>query len=135
MSNSIIRSELESRLKTWADAQTPKIPIAFENVAFTKPTTGVFMEAFLLPNITLNPEVSANRKRLIGIFQINCWAKSGNGMKTVEQLAQNVIDLFPVMPKSNVVSIEETPNAEKHLLDSTGWVVVPVTIKYRAEFN
>lgn len=133
MSDLIIRSELETRLKTWADAQVPKVLISSEGVPFTKPTDGVFLEAFLLPSATLNPEVSGVRKRQLGIFQVNCWAKSGKGMKAVEQLAQNVIDLYPLFPKAGNVSIEQTPNAEPSILDTSGWIVVPVTIKYRYE--
>lgn len=133
MSNKIIRAELETRLKTWADAQIPKIPIAFENVAFTKPSEGVFLETYLIPSITLDREVSGAKQRLLGIFQVNCWARSGKGMRQVEQLSQDVISLFPLLPKVGAVSIDGTPSTESALLDQSGWVVVPVTIKYRYE--
>lgn len=133
MSNAVIRAELETRLKTWADAQTPKVPIAFENVAFTKPSSGVYLQAFLLPNSTLNKELSAQRKTHMGLFQVNCWAPSGKGMGEVEALSQSIVNLFPVLPKSGAVSVEQTPTAAKPLLDESGWVVVPVTIKYRME--
>ena len=132
MSNSIIRAELETRLKTWADAQTPKIPVAFQNVPFTKPTTGVWLEAYLLPNFTMNQEVSGKRKTHIGIFHINCWAPSGTGMGRVEQLAQQIVDLYPILPKTGAVSIEQTPTADNSIPDN-GWVIVPVTVKYRME--
>lgn len=131
--NSVIRAELEARLKTWADAQNPKIPIAFQNVAFTKPSSGVFLEAYLIPNDTLHKEVSGARKTYIGLFQINCWAKSGQGMGDVEQLAQSVVGLYPMLPKTGPVSIEGTPSAERPIPDNSGWVIVPVTIKYRME--
>lgn len=133
MSNSIIRAELETRLKAWADAQTPKVPIAFENVPFVKPLDGVYLEAFLVPNITLDVAVDGSRQRHLGIFQVNCWAKSGKGMRQVEKLAQDVIDLFPLLPKVGVVSVDRTPVAESRLMDSAGWVIVPVTIPYRYE--
>lgn len=133
MSNSIIRAELETRLKAWADAQVPKVPIAFEGVSFTKPTDGVFLEAYLIPNLTLDTAVDGTRQRHLGIFQVNCWARSGKGMRQVEALAQNIINLFPLLPKSGMVSIEKTPNAESHLLDPSGWIIVPVTVSYRFE--
>lgn len=132
MSNAVIRAELEARLKTWADAQTPKVPVAFQGAPFTKPADGTFLEAFLLPNDTLNKELSGSRKTYIGLFQVNCWARSGKGMGEVERLAQNVIGIYPMLPKSGAVSIEKTPHAEKSILDS-GWVIVPVTIQYRME--
>lgn len=135
MSNIIIRQELATRLKTWADAQNPSVQIAYQNVPFLKPSTpGVpWLEAQLLPNVTLNNEVSGSRKTYMGIFQVNCWGLYGNGMRVIETLAQNVIDLFPVLPKTGLVSIEQTPTAENPLFDTAGWVIVPVTIKYRME--
>jgi hypothetical protein len=134
MSNAKIRAELETRLKTWADAQSPKIPIAFQNVAFTKPADGSpYMEPILMPNATINRTVDGKRKTYIGLFQVNCWAQSGNGMGTVEALAQSVVNLFPILPKTGAVSIEKTPEAEHPLMDDTGWVIVPVTIQYRME--
>ena len=133
MSNAKIRAELETRLKTWADAQTPQIPIAFQGVSFTKPADGSpYLEPILLPNPTLNKTVDGKRKTYIGIFQVNCWAQSGRGMGPVESLAQSVINLFPLLPKTGSVSIEQTPAADSPLLDN-GWLVVPVTIKYRME--
>lgn len=133
MSNAKIRAELETRLKTWADAQSPQIPIAFQNVAFTKPANGPYLEPFLMPNATLNRTVDGKRKTYIGLFQINCWAQSGTGMGAVEALAQSVVNLFPMLPKTGAVSIEKTPEAAHPLPDDTGWVIVPVTVEYRME--
>ena len=133
MSNSVIRAELDSKLKAWADAQIPKVPVAYEGFPFTKPTDGVFVESFLIPAITMDSDVSGDSKRYLGIYQINCWARSGRGMKQVETLAQNIINLFPMLPKTGSVSIESTPYAEKYVLDQSGWVILPVTIQYRYE--
>lgn len=133
MSNQIIRAELESRLKAWAAAQMPPIPVAWQGAPFNKPVEGVWLEALLLPNDTLNIDLSGKRKTYMGLFQINCWSKSGKGMGVVEALAQNVINLFPMLPKIGLVSIEQTPSAEKPISDTSGWVIVPVTIRYRME--
>jgi hypothetical protein len=133
MSNIIIRSELESRLKTWADAQVPKVPVAFEGMAFTKPSTGVFLEPTLIPMSTEDANVSGTRKRCYGVFHVNCWAKSGTGMRQVETLAQSIVTLFPLLPKTGAVSIESTPFVHEHDTDPAGWLIVPVTIQYRYE--
>lgn len=133
MSNATIRAELETRLKTWADAQTPKIPVSFEGVPFTKPASGTYLECFLIPAVTIDADVSATRQRRLGIFQVNCWIKSGTGMRQVETLAQNIIDLFPILPKTGAVSIESTPYADNSILDPSGWIAVPVSIQYRHE--
>lgn len=133
MSNSVIRAELETRLKAWADAQNPAVPIAFQGVAFTKPTTGPYMEAYLIPGPTLNKELSGARKTYIGLFQVNCCVPSGKGAGPAEALAASVVDLFPMLPKTGLVSIDQTPSAERPIPDNAGWLIVPVTIKYRME--
>lgn len=133
MSLSTIRAELESRLKTWADAQVPKIPVSYQNVSFTKPANyAPFVECFLLPVPTLNKEITGKRKTMTGLFQVNVWAPKGKGMGQAETLAQGVVNAFPILPKS-AVSIESTPYAESPTLDDSGYVIVPVLIKYRYE--
>lgn len=112
MSNSIIRSILETQLKIWADSQTPKIPIAFEGNSFSKPTSGGYLEPTLLPNITLNKDLSGQRKTYLGIFEVKCWYPRGKGMGAAEKLSGSIINLFPILPKTSSVSIEYTPHAE-----------------------
>jgi len=133
MSNSIIRAALETRLKVWADAQLPKIPVAFESVTFNKPLSNVYLQPLLIPNITLNNELSGIRKTQLGIFEVRCWCRSGIGMGVVEGIASSVINLFPLVPKQGAVSIENTPYAEKPMFDEAGWIIVPVMIFYRYE--
>lgn len=132
MSNPVIRAALESRLKTWADAQS--IPVSFENVAFTKPANFTpFLECFLIPNVVMNRDVSATHERHYGFFQVNVWAQKGKGMGQAEALAQSVKALYPVVPKTGSVSVETPPKIDKALLDDSGWVIVPVLISYRFE--
>jgi hypothetical protein len=130
MSDALIRAELETRLMTWASAQG--IPVAWEQVDFEKPTTK-FLQPYLIPVDTLNPTTDGKRARSIGLFQVNCWAPVGKGMGEVEALAQAVIDLFPLLPKTGAVSIEQTPSTARPIADEPGWIIVPVTIKYRNE--
>lgn len=127
-----VRSELEGRLKAWANAQMPKIPVAWEGVPFDKPLNGVFLQAFLLPAQTQNPTVDGSRTRELGIFHINCWGLDGEGWGKVEGLADNIVSLFPLLPKQGTVSVERTPSKQAHMLDN-GWRVVPVVIYYRRE--
>jgi hypothetical protein len=133
MSNSTIRSTLETKLKVWADAQSPKIPVAFEGVSFNKPATGPYLEPLLIPNITSHNELSGQRTTRIGIFEVRCWWPSGKGMGGVEQLADKVATLFPMLPKVGSVSIENTPYAEHPQFDESGWIIVPVLVMYRYE--
>lgn len=134
MSNIIIRASFETKLKQWADAQIPKVPIAFQGVSFTKPSDGsAFVECLLIPNVTTNPTLDGVRKTHYGIFQVNCWVPQGKGMRAAETLAQAIVDLFPLVPKTGGVSIEGTPNVKQALPAMAGWDVVPVVIKYRYE--
>lgn len=127
-----IRSEIESRLATWANLQNPKIPVSYENVSFVKPKTGQYLEVFLLDSISINPEISASDTRVIGTFQVNCYSPLGCGMASVEALAQNIIDLYPVLPKTGTVSIEAPLDAASGMIVE-GYMCVPVSGRYRSE--
>ena len=124
---------LETKLKTWADAQVPVIPIAFEGASFAKPATGLYMEPLLVPNITLNNEISGQRRTYLGIFEIKVWGRSGRGMGAVEQLLASLTALFPLVPKVGVVSIEKTPYSVHPQYDDAGWIIAPLLIHYRYE--
>lgn len=125
---------MESRLKTWADAQSPVIKIAFQNIGFAKSTGVPFLECVLIPNVSMNRDVAAQHERHLGFFQVNCWAPSGAGMGQAEGLAQSVKTLYPVVPKTGSVSVESPPKIDQAIPDTSGaWVIVPVLIPYRFE--
>jgi hypothetical protein len=66
-----IRSEIESRLLAWAKAQSPEVPVALENVPFTKPSTGAYVQIFFLDPYTVHPDVACERERETGVFQVD----------------------------------------------------------------
>jgi hypothetical protein len=127
-----IRSEIESRLAAYAAAQTPKIPVAYENVGFTKPTTGCYLEIFMLNSTATSRDVGASGVRYKGMFQINCYAPLGAGMSTVDALADAVIQVYPVLPKVGTVSVEAPLNASAGI-PVDGFMCVPVTGRFRVE--
>lgn len=129
MSNSIVRQALESRLAAYAQANG--IPVAYENDDFTKPTSGIWLECFLIPNLTLNRETTASHTRLLGLFQVNVWGRKGEGSADTEAAADAVAALFPVVPKTGVISIEKPPHVGRALLDDSGWTARPVLMSYR----
>lgn len=132
MSNALIRQALETRLKAWADVQTPKPPVAYQNVSFTKPTTGYWLESFLIPSSAHERETSASKKTYLGMFQVNVWTPRGIGMQIAERTADSIVASFPVVPKIGVVSVEST-KVDASISDESGWVAVPVLINYRYE--
>jgi hypothetical protein len=134
MSNTVIRAAMESRLKAWADAQSPKTLVAYQNVSFSKPADFTpYLECTLIPNETQDRDVACTQKRYMGFFQVNCWAQKGKGMGQAERLAESVITLFPRTLNLDPVRIDATPSAGKPLSDDSGWVIVPVLIKYRLD--
>lgn len=136
MSNSIVRSALETRLSNWAQAQSVVPAIAFENRNFTKPTASkdapLWVECKLLPNQPFSRDTTAQNETFIGFFQINIWCPTGIGMGKAEAMANSISQEFPVVPKIGGISIEKPPKVGAPLQDS-GWIIVPVLISYRYE--
>lgn len=127
-----VRQELETRLLAFANAQIPPLKVAFEDVPFTKPTTP-FLEAIIVPAITINVTVNGNRIRELGVMQVNVWYPEGQGAGKGEALANKIIAYFPVVPKTGTVSIEQTPYKSRAIMDVSGWRIIPVTLNYRQE--
>lgn len=136
MTQPAIRAILMAKLATFAAAHSPVLTIAREGIPFTKPADdSAFLEAILTPANTTNPSSEATRKRFHGDFQINVWTKDNIGPGSGEAIAEEIIALFPVVPKSLLpVSIEQTPSIRAAILDQAGWRVIPVTMMYRAEY-
>lgn len=126
-----VRSELEARVLTYANSQNPPIPVSYEGVPFTRPN-GTFLQCFMLPSTTINPTVDASRRRTRGAMQVNVWVKDGKGSYLVDKIAEDIVNLFPVVPKTGITSIEQTPQTGQAITESD-FRIVPVTIKYRVE--
>jgi hypothetical protein len=126
-----VRSEIETRINNWAKAQMPPIPVAFEGVNFTKPV-GPYLEVFMLGGNSKSRNVAADGVRTYGMFQVNCYAPVNKGMGEVEALRDDIIALFPVLPKTGAVSIEQPLSwSGSDVID--GHVFVPVRGNYRIE--
>jgi hypothetical protein len=126
------RQEIETRLNNWAKAQVPPIPVAFQNVNFNKPVSGPYLEIVMLADNSMNRDLAAEGVRVFGMFQVNCYAPANTGMAQVEALANNVVALFPVLPKTGTVSIEAPLSTSgSYVVDS--FVCIPVRARYRIE--
>lgn len=134
----LVRQELETKLKAFAEAQVPPILIAYEDKSFEKPVDNSgkylpFLECVIVPAATINVTVDGNRIRELGVMQVNVWYPSGKGAGFGEALANKVIAHFPVVPISGTVVITQTPFKSRAIKDESGWRIVPVTINYRQE--
>lgn len=132
MSNSFVRITLETALRNFATANS--LPVAWEDVAFTPPATGSYLEAFFIPAKTVDITTDGLRKRYTGIFQINICTRSGSGSATSEAIENQIIALFPLVPKTHLpVSIENTPYSMKITQNTNGFKKTAITVEYRME--
>jgi hypothetical protein len=133
MSQSKIRTALEQRLKTFADAKP--LPVAWEN--FGQVPTGTHLRAFLFRSPTQDPSIGAQHKRYRGLFRIQVWhASVGAGAASVEALAEEIVALFPralqLTKDSVVVHIENTPSQGSVSIEAN-WAVITIEMAYRAD--
>lgn len=126
------RTEIETKINDWAKAQSPPIPISFQNVKFVKPASGSFLEVAMLGDNATTSDLAAENVRTYGMFQVNCYAPVNTGMAQVEALAKSIVDLFPVVPKTGTVSIE-APLATNGSFVVDTFVCIPVRARYRIE--
>ena len=128
-----VRSEVESKLATFASTRTPAVPVAFENVPFTKPTAGNYLAIYFLGEKTINRDLSGEHYATYGMFQVSVYGKLGEGMGRLETLANEIVALFPIVPKMLLTSVEATPNIGPRTTEDD-FASIPVTVRYRAEF-
>ena len=128
-----LKTELQKRVTDFATAQN--IPVALPNVPFTKPsiTTGRFLEIIFLSSVTINPDIGAISERETGIMQVNVCVPLGQGAGAGDTLATSIKGLFPVVPKTGTVSVEQPPNIAQAITREDGWRVIPISISYRQE--
>jgi hypothetical protein len=126
------RSEIETRVLNWAKAQTPAIPVAIQGRTFNRPTSGPYLEVWLLGDEKVSRNVSAD-SRTYGMFQINCYSPANNtGMGPVESLRDSMVALFPVLPKTGTVSVDAPlSSTSSDVID--GFLFVAVRGNYRIE--
>ena len=135
MSIVTIRSTITKAVDTWAKEKG--IPLAREWQPFIKPTgQGTFVELHIIPADTIIASLDGERKRYVGDVIINIWAKGGYGTGAAEKLAEEIVELFPVVPKIyGAVSIETVPSIKRHIVDGSGYMVLPVSFSYRLEVD
>lgn len=135
MSNKAIRKVIEKRLKTWADARSPALPIAFENAAFSQPT-GIYLQGFLLPADTMGDDLAGDHLRYQGIYQISIWANINTGPGVAEGIAEELLALFPlydIFTDSGMSVWVAGPVTSGRAASESNRFMLPVTFTYRAD--
>jgi hypothetical protein len=137
MSDRIIRSLFEGRLKTWATARVPALPIAYEDVAFTPPTDGSpYLRAFLLPANTTSEDLEGKHTAYRGVFQVSVVTKAGIGRGAAESIADEIAALFPnnlAMTKTTFTVYVRSPMATASAQQSDTTTTLPLSFTYRAD--
>lgn len=132
MSQELVRAAFEVRLKTWADAQTPAIPVAWQNVVFDPPE-GRYVRAFLLPSETQSRHLSRTDRSYAGLFQVSLCMPIGKGIRSAEALAGSLDAHFPHTFTQGALRIWLLrPFSIAAPLEEGNRIVVPVTTQYEA---
>lgn len=135
MSNKLCRKAIESRLATWAAARVPALPVAWENVPFTQPTSA-YLRAFLLPATTTGIDLAGAGRTYRGVYQVSVVAPLNAGPGAAEGIADELAALFPLNTRLSVTGLTlqvVTPvTAAQGAQDATNFTV-PVSFQYRAD--
>lgn len=133
--NADIREAFETRIAAFAAAQTPALPVAWENSGYTPSPSTAYLQCAMLPAPTQNPWMGVQSARLVGIYQINVYGIQNDGPGPAEAIADALIALFPRgtgMTQNGVtINIDYTPTRAKGLNDQNGFFFIPVRIRYR----
>lgn len=133
MSIQVIRSIITTALVAWADSKD--IPVVRESQAFDKPEdNGTFITLTIVPANTILADLAGESKRYLGEVMINIWCKDGQGAGEAEELAEEIVALFPVVPRNYLpVCIETPPSMKSSVLDESGYRITPICFNYRLE--
>lgn len=136
MSQRIIRAALESRLSAWAAAQSPPIPISWQNIPFAPPNQARYLRAFLLPAETQDHAVTNDVTTYAGVFQVSVCVPDGSGAGAAELLVEALTVQFAagtlIVRSGLSVLVSRTPSSAP-AMQEPGLFVVPVSIRYRAD--
>lgn len=134
MTQARIRSAFESALNAWAEAQTPAIPVAWQNVKFTQPATR-YLRAFVLPAETATYGIDGLSREYLGVFQVSIVLPSGQGAADGEAISEELDALFSPSTAltSGGLSVYITrPMSPSSPQQETDRFVVPCSLAYQA---
>jgi hypothetical protein len=134
--NADIREAFETRIATFAAAQTPALPVAWENTSYTPSPLVAYLRCAMLPAPTVNPALGTKFDRLVGFYQINVYGTQDSGPAAAEAVADAIIALFPrggMTQNGTLINIDTTGSRAQGLNDINGFFFIPVRIRYRQD--
>ncbi len=135
MTQALIRRAFEGALSTWAAAQTPAIPVAWENVEFRQPA-GRYLRAFLLPALTDSQDLGRVHRRYSGVFQVSVVMPTGTGAGAAEAIVGALATLFaPATPivVSGLSVWASQPLSTGPAIPDGDRFVIPCSVPYLAD--
>lgn len=133
MSFTTIRNLLENKLKQWNTNSGKNLPIAFENVSFSKPdTTSTYLECYVIQVSPVISNTIVNRITYSGFMQINICIKKNVGTKQAEEIANLLSQEFSVLPKLGKLSIENPLCIETNYMNGD-YMCFPTRVFFRYE--
>lgn len=137
MSDRIIRSLFDGRLKAWAGARIPPLPIAYEDVAFTPPADGSpYLRSFLLPANTTSEDLEGKHTAYRGVYQVSVVTKAGEGRGAASLIADELAALFPNnldMAKASFTVYTRSPMSTAPAQQGDTTTTLPLSFAYRAD--
>jgi hypothetical protein len=134
MSDALLRAAFESRIKAWAAAQTPPLPIAYQNVPFDPPP-GRYAACYLLPSATQSDTLNGEHRRRIGVFQVSLCMPIGAGSGEATQLAASLDAMIapPYIEHGALRVFILAPMSQAPAIQSTDRYIVPISCTYRCD--
>ncbi|WP_236175343.1 phage tail terminator-like protein [Pseudomonas pseudonitroreducens] len=136
MSEKIIRSIYEARLKAWAAARSPALRVAYENKKLSPNSGETYLECYLLPARTQSLDMEGIHKAFTGYFQINIVVPSDTSLVPAGGIAEELQALFPNnlgLTKSGLTVYVRTPCAVANAQQDVATSTTPVSFYYRAD--
>jgi hypothetical protein len=129
-----IAALLDKHLGKWADEQS--IPVSWDNVEFTPPETGVYLQSHDLPATPYSIDLAGTCLVFPGVYQINVIAKSATGRTLAAQTAKKITTLFfqnlELSGEGFSCWVISFPAIHPGINNGVNWTV-PVSLTYRAE--
>lgn len=136
MSDELITKALQTHLKTFADAQTPKLAIAYEGVAFTMDATKPHLAEYTLPAETQNPSIGRDHARFIGTYQVDVDTPAGSNVVALRKLANSLAAHFKrgtvCTNSTQRVLVLQTPSISP-IITGDGRMKRAVSIRYQSD--
>lgn len=131
-----IRAVLEARLKTWADAHSPALKVAWQNVSMTPPATGIYLRSFIMPGETSSIDLAGKHRSYVGAHQVSVVCPIGSGPGAGDAIAKEIEDLFPLnlrLTSAGVTVQVNSPVSTSSAIPDDAEYLIPVSFSYRAE--